>query len=86
MNIKHLPLFSHDKANHFVYGVLVYVVTFHISMLLGLDSAAAIALSASIIIGLAKECFDAAHGGKFDTVDWLVTFLGGLACYTLTIG
>lgn len=47
-----------DKANHFIYGALVFVAIFFVAHLLLPVHAIGIALGATVVVGVAKELLD----------------------------
>lgn len=86
-----LPMLPQDKANHFVYGAVIYMF----AVLLLLSPLQALALVA--VVGFGKEAADAfvnwrttgnpmqgPHG--VEAGDVLATFLGGLTCAFAILG
>lgn len=65
-----LPLIPEDKANHFVYGFLIYIVS---SLLVTPEKAFAIVW----LFALGKEIRDEVVYGGFDIFDALVTVIPG---------
>lgn len=70
MNFK-LPIIPGDKANHFIYGIVIYFI---VNLFLGIF--AAVALGAAAAIG--KEIYDDNHANH--TSDWkdAVYTMGGV--------
>ena len=62
-------MIPHDKANHFIYGLLI---TAAILFLYGLVSA----ISVCVLLAVSKEIYDISGSG-FNWKDLLVTLLGG---------
>lgn len=90
-----LPLIPQDKANHAVYGALVFAAAFlvlrHVHQV---PSARNVAMAAVLLVALAKELADwwanrvAAAAGlplqhSVDPLDVLATCAGGALCWTL---
>ena len=88
-----LPMLSHDKANHFVYGALAGAAGALLALLvllalrlLGLQlhplavfAPAAAAALAAFVVGWGKEAHDRrTKRGVYDPRDAHVTFYGGL--------
>jgi len=69
-----LPLLSQDKANHFIYGILIY-------MTLSLIHQPLTGLIVCILAGILKEVHDYP---KQDYKDFIATVLGGVAGYACT--
>ena len=68
-----LPLIPQDKANHVIYGVLVYAMG---AALAG----PVVAMVAVVLVGAVKEFYDSATGrGTPDVGDFFATAAGGLA-------
>ena len=66
----------HDKALHFIAGVLLFAVGHFVSPLVGLGLAFA--------YGIGKEIWDSFGNGQVELQDALYTFAGGivgLICY-----
>lgn len=53
-----MPIIPQDKANHALYGALVFVATFFVAHLLLPVYAIALALGATVVVGIAKELLD----------------------------
>ena len=70
-----LPLIPLDKANHIIYGIVIYIIC---NLLLN----NLMSLGIVVLFGLGKEIYDYKSYGKFDTLDLLATIIGAL---TLTI-
>ena len=74
-----LPLLKEDKANHLIYGIVIYIISY-----IFLDRF--YALIPVIIIGALKEFFD--HYSKknnADVYDFIWTVVGGLLCELIII-
>lgn len=82
-----LPMLPHDKANHFIYGAVIFTATNLIPHV-----APIWALVAAAIFGIGKEFVDLAlnklaekrghlsvHG--VEPLDAIATFVGGALCY-----
>ena len=66
-----LPQMPQDKANHFVYGLLLFSVAGLYDPLAG--------LGAVLVAAAAKEAWDSIGGGHVEFLDFLSTFAGGAA-------
>ena len=69
-------MIAHDKALHFIAGVLLFAVGHFVSPLVGLCMAFA--------YGIGKEVYDSLGYGNVEIQDALYTFAGGivgLICY-----
>jgi hypothetical protein len=74
-----LPQLPADKANHVVYGIVLF-------MLLALIRSPEIALAIVAIVGVAKELYDKYTGmGTADVWDAAATLCGGTAGYLCTL-
>lgn len=75
-----LPMIEHDKANHLIYGVLIFICVYLISN-------EYIALLITSLIGAGKEFLDyrdkANHTSSL--LDFIYTFVGGCLCFILII-
>lgn len=71
-----LPQLPRDKANHALYGLLIFGVV-------GLYSPLA-RLIASVVAAAAKEAWDATGRGHVEFLDFLATFAGGAAGFYCT--
>lgn len=60
MNFK-LPLIPEDKANHFIYGIVIYFI---VNLFLGIIAAVAL----GIVAAIGKEIYDGKHTNH--TADW----------------
>ena len=72
-----LPLIPQDKANHFVYGVVAYALAL-------LFVSPLVALGITIVIGAAKEAWDANGRGCVELLDFLATAAGGAVGFYCT--
>lgn len=63
-----LPILPHDKANHIVYGVWIYILT-------DLFFLPIVALSIAFLFALTKELYDEKKYKGFDFVDLVVTMI-----------
>lgn len=70
-----MPQLPQDKANHFIYGLAIFlVVGFAIDAVAGVGAAA--------LFGAAKEVYDrVSKKGCPETLDFLATAAGGVAGY-----
>jgi|OpeIllAssembly_1097287.scaffolds.fasta_scaffold484268_2 hypothetical protein len=67
-----LPQLPQDKANHFVYGLVIFIAV-------GFAFGAVAGLVAAIVAGGAKEIYDLVSGkGHSEGADFLATALGGV--------
>ena len=84
-----LPLLPQDKANHIVYGAVIFNITLALSTLFGIGSGLLIASITVVAFAFGKEMVDYIRNrididnGRFPnhTVDWLdaaATILGGI--------
>jgi hypothetical protein len=69
-----LPLLPQDKANHFVYGSLVFTIVYILTL------NPILALTITTIVGFGKEIYDALNKQTHtpDILDLLSTVAGGL--------
>lgn len=86
-----LPTLSADKANHFVYGALAYVVGAWAGRLFGLPSRQA-GLASAVLAAVAKEIYDQLRNRRVirrgeraphevSAWDSLATAAGGVMCW-----
>jgi hypothetical protein len=73
-----LPIIPRDKANHFVYGVAIFVV---IAALINPQSGLVIV----VLAGALKEAHDATGRGNVEINDFLFTVAGGGIGYVCTL-
>lgn len=74
-----LKLIAQDKANHIIYGLLVFIV---VNLFFG----PVIGLAASIVVGCVKELYDLlTKSGTPDGYDILATAFGGVLGSLCTI-
>lgn len=66
-----LPQLPQDKANHVLYGLLIFGVVGLYSPLAG--------LIAAVVAAAAKEAWDATGRGHVEFLDFLATSAGGAA-------
>lgn len=87
-----LILIPQDKANHAIYGAVIFLIFAFLLGVGGVPHATGFALLAVVIVGAIKELSDyilnrraAAHGlpapHTIEFMDAFATTLGGLACY-----
>ena len=70
--IENLPQIQGDKANHFIYGLLIYFV---VTLLLG----DLIGITVCILAAIIKEIYDHySPNHRFDWWDLIWTIMGGL--------
>lgn len=76
-----LPLIPQDKANHIVYGSVIFAAAYALFSFAGLP-ALPIAAGMVVIAAVAKEVWDRAHKETHtpDPVDALATIAGGVVC------
>ena len=77
-----LPTIPHDKALHFIYGVLIAIAVLVACTLFQLDptKASITAVFVSFVAGILKEVYDAAwKNGTDDYMDVVYTLTGGIA-------
>jgi hypothetical protein len=67
-----LPLIPLDKANHIIYGLLIYIIA-------NLFVENILAFGAVVLFGAGKELYDYKSYGKFDVLDFLATISAALA-------
>lgn len=73
-----LPLIPQDKANHAIYGALIFFV-------LQFFVAPIIALFAVAIVAFLKEVYDrVTHSGNSEVLDFLVTIAGAIPLFLLS--
>tara|TARA_R110000868_G_scaffold112176_5_gene302320 strand:+ start:10751 stop:11005 length:255 start_codon:yes stop_codon:yes gene_type:complete len=73
-----LPQLPQDKANHFIYGLAIFIA-------FGFAFGAVAGLVAAALIGAAKEVYDKVSGkGCPDALDFVATAAGGVAGYLCT--
>jgi hypothetical protein len=74
-----LPLLVEDKANHLIYGIAIYMLSY-----IFLDRF--YAMIPVIIIGALKEVFDHySEKNNADIFDFIWTVVGGLICELIII-
>ena len=74
-----LPLLVEDKANHLIYGIAIYMLSY-----IFLDRF--YAMIPVIIIGALKEVFDYySKKNNADIFDFIWTVVGGLVCELIII-
>lgn len=73
-----LPIIPQDKANHIVYGSVIFTAAYVIFGFAGLP-ALPIAAGAVVVLAVAKEIYDRAHRATHtpDPMDALATIAGG---------
>lgn len=76
-----LPLIPQDKANHIVYGSVIFAAAYALFSFAGLP-ALPIAAGIVVIAAVAKELWDRAHKETHtpDPLDALATIGGGALC------
>lgn len=90
-----LPMLPADKANHALYGALVFLAAGAAAAQAGLPHAGAIAMAASATAAVAKEATDyianrralASQAKPLHGVEWLdaaATAAGGAVCWAAT--
>lgn len=66
-----LPQLPQDKANHVILGLLAFMAAGWVNPLYG--------LAAAVLVGAAKEAWDATGRGCVEFKDFLATVAGGAA-------
>ena len=67
-----LPMLEHDKANHFIYGLLIFGL---VKVILG----PVVGLIVCTLFGIGKEIYDHFHRDHtFDIYDAIATIAGGV--------
>ena len=73
-----LPMFEKDKANHVIYGVVIYGLSYILITPI-------FCLIAVFITGIAKEVYDSYNGKKFSYADIMATQAGGIIGFLISI-
>jgi len=63
-----LPQIPQDKANHFIYGFVIYILATLIFSNL-------ISLGILLIVAVGKEAYDSKHNGSVEALDVVATLL-----------
>ena len=71
-----LPQLPQDKANHVLYGLVVFCVFAFASPMIG--------LVAAVVVGAAKEGYDSTGRGNVEILDFVATASGGGLGYFCT--
>ncbi|MBI5270713.1 MAG: hypothetical protein HY856_13660 [Burkholderiales bacterium] len=76
-----IPLVSHDKANHSIYGFLIYLAAAFMALGFGAESAnaALVGFLAASAAAWGKELYDRRASGTYDPDDATATMVGGAA-------
>jgi hypothetical protein len=88
------PMLAQDKANHFIYGVLIVAIVRWVFGYFSIPNGDNYGLLAAIVIGALKEIIDillnkrAARRGEFirntpDPMDMIVTWIGAAVAWSL---
>ena len=78
-----LPVLAQDKANHAVYGNVIFVVAVLLGLLIGAD-VGNFAAWVTILVACVKEVYDRETGlGLFDRMDTLATIVGAIPAAVL---
>lgn len=84
-----LPLIPQDKANHIVYGLVIYTLWFLITIItffiFKIQLPHYIGIILSILVGLWKENKDEKEYGGWDWIDFLYTISAGVILYGLEL-
>lgn len=72
-----IPTLTPDKANHFVYGAILFLIGFHIHGVIGGWAVCAAA-------GVLKEIWDIKRGTP-DFLDLIATLAGGFVVFGATL-
>ena len=73
-----LPMFDKDKANHFIYGAVIYGLA-------ALLITPIFCLIAVFIIAVAKEFYDFYYGTTFSYGDIMATELGAIVAFLISL-
>lgn len=73
-----LPMLPQDKANHFVYGAILFALASTVSLPIQ-------ALAFVLIAACTKEVLDHFMNGSVELLDAISTILGGLTVYLALI-
>lgn len=73
-----LPMFEKDKANHVIYGVVIYAL--HSLIITPVFAAIAV-----FIFAFGKELYDRPRTGKFSYGDIMATMLGAIIGFIISI-
>lgn len=74
-----LPLFPQDKVNHYLYGTIIYMLSYLVLNYY-------FAMIPVVLIGAAKEIYDyKTKKGNPDMFDFVWTVLGGLMCLVIVL-
>ena len=73
-----LPMFDKDKANHFIYGAVIYGLT-------ALVITPVFCLIAVLVIAVAKELYEFYYGKTFSYGDIMATELGGIVAFLISL-
>ena len=76
-----LPIIPKDKANHYIYGNLIFLAVFVLSnFVVSASLAASLGLFAVAVAGIGKEIYDSISGtGTPEVMDAVYTIAGGLS-------
>ena len=84
-----LPIIPQDKANHFIYGLAIFVVGCLAAMQFAKLApwAGHIGTGLCVLLGAGKEFYDRRNPERHtsDTADFFGTALGGVAGWALTL-
>jgi uncharacterized protein YfiM (DUF2279 family) len=82
-----IPTVPFDKANHAIYGLLIYLCVLAVALMFHAHPATAAAggFFVSLSAGWAKELYDRRGHGTHDLYDALATALGGAAGAAATV-
>lgn len=73
-----MPQLPQDKANHFIYGLVIFFVV-------GFATDAVTGMAAAALLGAAKEVYDrVSKKGCPEAMDFFATAAGGVAGYLCT--
>ena len=76
--VMNLPMLEKDKANHVIYGAVIYG-------LVSLFITPVFSLIAVFITGIAKETHDNYNGKSFSYADIMATVAGGILGFLISI-
>lgn len=76
--MKNLPIIPEDKANHFIYGLLITAI------ILALGLSMPLAIFTCIIIAFSKELYDKTVT-RFSWLDVIFTVTGGITSVLISL-
>jgi hypothetical protein len=73
-----LPQLPQDKANHFIYGLIICAIFLLLTEPFG-------AFFAVIFVSSAKEMYDSSYGGTKSIWDFLATLAGAVVAFLISM-